>query len=62
MNAKKLGTIRRPNGRFQVTYAGLALYAFADDKKAGDANGEGVEKIWYAVAPSGKIVRRASVG
>jgi predicted lipoprotein with Yx(FWY)xxD motif len=58
IDAKKLGTIRRPNGRFQVTYAGLALYTFAGDKRKGDVLGEGVEKIWFAVAPSGKIVKR----
>jgi predicted lipoprotein with Yx(FWY)xxD motif len=61
LDARKLGTIKRPDGRLQVTYAGLPLYAFASDKRTGDVNGEGVERIWYAVAPSGKIVKRASV-
>ena len=58
---KKLGTIKRPNGRYQVTYAGFPLYVFASDKKKGDVLGEGFEKSWYAVAPSGKLVKRASV-
>jgi predicted lipoprotein with Yx(FWY)xxD motif len=62
LDPKKLGTIKRPNGRYQVTYAGFPLYLFASDKKKGDVLGEGVEKSWYAVAPSGKLVKRASVG
>jgi len=56
--AKKLGTIRRPNGRYQVTYAGLPLYTFALDKRAGDVHGQGVEKTWYAISPTGKLVKR----
>ena len=59
VNATKLGTIRRPDGTYQVTYAGFALYTFASDKRPGQANGEGVEKIWFAVGPNGKIVRKA---
>jgi len=57
VNAKKLGTIRRPNGRYQVTYAGLPLYSFVSDKRRGDVKGEGVQKIWYAVSPTGRIVK-----
>jgi len=59
LNAKKLGTIRRPDGRYQVTYAGFALYTFSGDKRPGQAKGEGVEKIWFAVGPNGKIVKKA---
>jgi len=59
VNSKKLGTVRRPDGRFQVTYAGFALYTFAQDKKAGQVKGEGVEKIWFAVGANGKIVKKA---
>jgi predicted lipoprotein with Yx(FWY)xxD motif len=62
LDAKKLGTIKRPNGRYQVTYAGYPLYTFASDKKKGDVFGEGVEKTWYAVSPTGKLVKKASVG
>ena len=58
LDRKKLGTIRRPGGRYQVTYAGFPLYTFAQDKKAGDVNGEGVEKIWYAVGANGRIVKK----
>ena len=62
VSAKKLGTIRRPNGRYQVTYAGFALYMFAGDKRVGQVNGEGVEKIWFAISPSGRLVRHKATG
>jgi predicted lipoprotein with Yx(FWY)xxD motif len=59
LNAKKLGTIKRPDGRYQVTYAGFALYTFAGDKKAGQVNGQGVEKIWFVITPAGKVFKKA---
>ena len=58
LSAAKLGTIKRPDGGVQVTYNGLALYRYAPDKKGGDVKGQGLEKAWYAIAPSGKLVTR----
>jgi predicted lipoprotein with Yx(FWY)xxD motif len=51
-----LGTIKRPNGKFQVTYKGLPLYRFVGDAKAGEANGEGFKDVgtWHA-ASLGKL-------
>jgi len=57
VNPHKLGTIRRPDGRLQLTYAGLPLYRYSLDRKAGQANGQGVGDIWFAIAPSGKLVK-----
>lgn len=45
----KLGTITRDDGTTQVTYNGLPLYFFANDKAPGDANG--VYANWEAVKP-----------
>jgi predicted lipoprotein with Yx(FWY)xxD motif len=45
----KLGTITRDDGTLQVTYNGLPLYFFANDKAPGDANG--VYTNWVAVKP-----------
>ena len=45
----KLGTITRDDGTLQVTYNGLPLYFFKNDKGPGDANG--VYENWEAVKP-----------
>jgi len=49
-----LGTIKRPdNGMRQVTFKGKPLYTFDDDRKKGDAKGEGFEDVgtWHAATP-----------
>ena len=43
--AAKLATIRRPDGRTQVTYRGLPLYSFSGDRKPGDTNGNGFKDV-----------------
>jgi predicted lipoprotein with Yx(FWY)xxD motif len=50
----KLGTVKRPDGRTQVTYRGRPLYSFADDTKTGEANGEGIKDVgtWHAAKPA----------
>jgi predicted lipoprotein with Yx(FWY)xxD motif len=50
-----LVTIRRPDGRTQVTYRGRPRYSFYQDGR-GDANGEGFKDVgtWHAVVPSGR--------
>lgn len=52
----KLGTIKRPDGRTQVTYKGRPLYSFSGDSKSGEANGEGIKDVgtWHA-ASIGKL-------
>ncbi len=48
----KLGLLRRPGGKMQITLRGKPLYRFTEDHKAGDAHGEGLETfggIWHAV-------------
>ena len=45
-----LGTIKRPEGKTQVTFKGLPLYTFAADTKPGEAKGEGIKDVgtWHA--------------
>jgi predicted lipoprotein with Yx(FWY)xxD motif len=57
ITASKLGTITRPDGTVQVTYNGYPLYLFAGDSKTGQANGQGLEKLWYVLSPSGAVVK-----
>jgi predicted lipoprotein with Yx(FWY)xxD motif len=48
-----LGTVRRPDGRRQVTFEGRPLYTFDGDSKKGDATGEGIKDVgtWHAATP-----------
>ncbi len=55
----KVGTISATGGGFQVTINGMPVYTFANDKAAGDTNGEGVGKVWWVIDPSGKEVKAA---
>ncbi|HET9152633.1 MAG TPA: hypothetical protein VFN85_00790 [Solirubrobacterales bacterium] len=49
-----LGTIRRPDGKVQVTFKGRPLYSFDGDAKAGEANGQGFKDVgtWHAAKVS----------
>jgi predicted lipoprotein with Yx(FWY)xxD motif len=49
-----LGTTKRPDGTMQVTYDGLPLYTFSGDSAPGQANGQGVSDVWFAVTPAGE--------
>jgi predicted lipoprotein with Yx(FWY)xxD motif len=57
VSATKLKTVKRPDGKLQVTYAGLTLYRYAGDKAAGATKGQASGKVWYVVSGSGKLVK-----
>lgn len=52
-----VGTIEREDdGSTQVTYDGLPLYHWAGDAEPGDVAGQGVEDVWWVVAPDGSAI------
>jgi predicted lipoprotein with Yx(FWY)xxD motif len=56
LSAAKLGSIKRPDGTTEATYAGHPLYTYAGDAKPGDTRGQGLDQFgaeWYVLAPSG---------
>ncbi len=56
-----VGTITRDDGTKQVTLDGYPLYYWQDDANAGDATGQGVQGVWWVVAPDGtKITETAA--
>jgi len=57
-----LGTMRRSNGRLQVTYNKHPLYAYVLDRQVGQTDGEGNSAFgakWYAVSAKGTAVVKA---
>ena len=57
-----LGTAERPDGASQVTYDGWPLYGWASDQAPGDTTGQGVQDVWWVIAPDGAPLRDADGG
>jgi len=55
VQASLLGSITRPDGTKQVTYANHPLYNYAADTAAGQSNGQGVLGLWSIATPSGAM-------
>ncbi len=51
--ALHLGTVRRPDGRTQVSYRGRPVYTFTQDRKPGDVKGNGFKDVgvWRPAFP-----------
>jgi predicted lipoprotein with Yx(FWY)xxD motif len=62
--AALLGTSPRDDGTTQVTYKGHPLYTWVGiapdpgDKKPGQVNGQCYLSQWWAIAPSGKLIKK----
>jgi predicted lipoprotein with Yx(FWY)xxD motif len=55
----EVGTITRDDGTRQITLDGLPLYYYAPDAQAGDVTGQGVQDVWWVVAPDGAKITAA---
>jgi len=57
-------TITRSGGLRQITYRGWPLYYYANDRVAGDVNGDAINNVWYTMAPAYTVVimKNAGVG
>ncbi|HET6289573.1 MAG TPA: hypothetical protein VFG15_22865 [Amycolatopsis sp.] len=53
IDQKLLGTVKRADGTTQVTVGGWAVYRYAKDANAGEANGHGVGGTWFVIEPAG---------
>ncbi len=58
VNGKLVGTLRRKDGKTQLTYNKMPLYYFAGDKAKGDVKGEALENAWFVVSADGKILKK----
>ena len=55
-----IGTVRRRDGRRQITYNGRPLYYYVGDKSAGQVSCQNVDEFggtWLVMRPSGALVR-----
>lgn len=57
LDATKLSTVDRTDGGKQLKYGTWTLYYFANDAAAGDTNGQGLNEVWYVIAPSGDLIK-----
>ncbi len=62
VDASKLGTIDRPDGGTQVTYAGMPLYLWVGDTAPGQATGQGVAGFSVASAAGAAATSGSSGG
>jgi predicted lipoprotein with Yx(FWY)xxD motif len=62
VKARLLGTVKRKNGKRQVTYKGHPLYRFKLDTSAGQVAGQGQNNFggkWWALSASGAADKRS---
>jgi predicted lipoprotein with Yx(FWY)xxD motif len=57
LDASKLSVVDRTDGGKQLKYGNWTLYYFANDAAAGDVNGQGINEVWYVLAPSGEPIK-----
>ena len=63
--AADLGTVKRSDGKMQVTYQGHPLYYYASDTAAGQTTGQGSDGFgatWWLIDPAGTPITAAPSG
>jgi predicted lipoprotein with Yx(FWY)xxD motif len=56
------GTIMRPDGSTQLTINGMPLYTYSGDSASGQAAGQGIQGVWFAVSASGTTTSATGSG
>ncbi|MBN0038788.1 hypothetical protein JN535_01210 [Cellulosimicrobium cellulans] len=56
----EVGTITGVDGELQVTVDGRPVYTYAGDQAPGDVSGQGVNDVWWVVAPDGTEITDAA--
>lgn len=54
----KFGVIKRDDGKYQITANGMPLYYYANDKAAGEVNGQAVGDVWWVVGADGSKISK----
>jgi predicted lipoprotein with Yx(FWY)xxD motif len=65
VSASKLATIKRSDGKPQVTYNGHPLYTFQQDTRAGQTNGQGLTAFgasWFTLSAAGSQISGHAAG
>lgn len=57
-----LGTATSSSGGMQLTYEGWPLYTYSGDAEPGQANGQGVGGVWFAMTPDGPSAEASAGG
>lgn len=56
VEAALIGSTIRADGTEQITYNDWPLYYFTGDAAPGDANGQGLNDVWFVISPAGEAV------
>lgn len=56
VDAALIGSTIRADGTEQITYNDWPLYYFTGDAAPGDANGQGLNDVWFVISPVGEAV------
>ncbi|MCU1350966.1 MAG: hypothetical protein JWM05_175 [Acidimicrobiales bacterium] len=59
LDPKVFSVVARADGTKQLKVAGWYAYTYAGDAGPGDVNGQGSGGQWYAISPTGTLVRSA---